>query len=132
MQQCTSATVQRRPTAESWSGILVRCRRVESRSGLRLGEYTIMASPIGYLIHPDPPSVPNLASPGQVHYPTHPAHPVRPGSDSPLGATPTPTPGFSATPSLARPGPGHLSASTSPGNHTQAQSLYQCADCLRA
>ena len=101
-----------------------------------------MASPIGYLIHPDPQPASDsvIAAPAHPGHPVHPghsAHPLHPapGSGSPLADTPgfsVPSHGpASAPPQLTRPGPEHPSASTPPGNHAQSQSLYQCADCLR-
>jgi hypothetical protein len=79
-----------------------------------------MASPIGYLIHPDPPSAPNMAAP------IHTASGFRSPLITTLNSGPTPAP-----PSLARPGPEQPTATpAAPGNHAKT-SLYQCADCLR-
>ncbi|KAK4147648.1 zinc finger protein klf1 [Dichotomopilus funicola] len=91
-----------------------------------------MASPIGYLIHPDPPPahgpaprvVPAVARPtsGPHHNP-----PVPVNNSGFPNSGPVPAP---AHPPTSRPDP--ESGSTSdPNTHNQAQPLYQCADCLR-
>ncbi|KAK3300346.1 uncharacterized protein B0H64DRAFT_13118 [Chaetomium fimeti] len=71
-----------------------------------------MASPIEYIINPDPPQKP--------------AHRVS-GTHNPLVVT---SGSASASQSAVRPGPGHHTQTHS-GNQNQSHSLYQCADCLR-
>ncbi|KAK4129576.1 hypothetical protein N657DRAFT_640226 [Parathielavia appendiculata] len=86
-----------------------------------------MASPIGYLIHPEHPT----AAP-DVTPPVHPA----PAFRAPLIATPEepvrPHGPTSAPPSSARTDPERTTTGPAPdGNHAKTKSLYQCADCLR-
>ncbi|KAK4105849.1 hypothetical protein N658DRAFT_441475 [Parathielavia hyrcaniae] len=87
-----------------------------------------MASPIGHLIHPDPPAAPDNTTP------VHPA--PAPAFRAPLVATPGPSVRShgltSVPPSVAGPGPEHPTTAQDPhGNHDKNQLLYQCADCLR-
>ena len=87
-----------------------------------------MASPLRYLIHPDPPAPPSP----DIGDPIHAASgtrtpPIAPSGPSALAHGPAP-----ALPSLPRPGPDHVAtAQDHPGNHNKALPLYQCADCLR-
>ncbi|KAH6650792.1 hypothetical protein F5144DRAFT_60546 [Chaetomium tenue] len=73
-----------------------------------------MASPIDYIIHPDP------------QQPQKPGHPAS-GTHNSLFVTSGPA---SASPSTARAGPAHHTQTHS-GGQNQTQALYQCAECLR-
>ncbi|KAL2184250.1 hypothetical protein L209DRAFT_694039 [Thermothelomyces heterothallicus CBS 203.75] len=83
-----------------------------------------MASPIGYLIHPDPSSQPQK-----------PASQTLPGitnAHSPLAVTSSPASASRfPTTSLASSVPEQRGARNLPGDHNRTQPLYQCADCLR-
>ena len=71
-----------------------------------------MASPIEYIIHPDPPQPQYRMS----------------GTHNSLTITSGPV---SASPSMSRPGPEHRTQQTDSEHQNQTQALYQCADCLR-
>ncbi|KAK4158487.1 zinc finger protein klf1 [Chaetomidium leptoderma] len=102
-----------------------------------------MASPIGYLIHPDPPPAPppppqNPAFhiPPAIANPAHNPASGRAGFHTPLSVTSAPSVPSNgpapAPPSLTRPDLEHRTSTPDlSGNHNKTQSLYQCADCLR-
>ncbi|KAL2165197.1 hypothetical protein VTH06DRAFT_493 [Thermothelomyces fergusii] len=91
-----------------------------------------MASPIGYLIHPDPSLQPQ--KPASQTLPGISGAPLStPETHSPLAVTsnPAPAPRLLPTPPLASSAPEQRVARSLGGNHNRAQPLYQCADCLR-
>jgi hypothetical protein len=84
-----------------------------------------MASPIGYLIHPDPrPSAPLQ----QAQTPLRSADRSR----TPLIVTPSGPDSGSASESPTQHGFEDATAGELPNNnHSRTQPLYQCAECLR-
>jgi hypothetical protein len=93
-----------------------------------------MASPLRYLIHPDPPPPPAPDIGDAIHAASGTRTPLiapsglsGPSGPPVLAHGPAP-----ALPSLPRPGPDHVAtAQDHPGNHNKSLPLYQCADCLR-
>lgn len=92
-----------------------------------------MASPIGYLIHPDPSSQPQ--KPASQSLPSISNAPLpAPETHSPLAVTSSPASSASTrvpTPSLATSLPDQQRPRNLPGDHNRTLPLYQCADCLR-